>query len=455
LEKIVGIDDIATYVPKIYLDAEEMANARGIPPGKLTKGLGIEKLSIPDAHEDAATMAAMAALKLMEKNDLQPKDVDFIHVATETGPDASKPISCYVQGMLEQIYGKGSFDHVGAPETKFACVGATYAMIDRLAYIASGWNRAPCAIVVATDIARYELNSSGEPTQGAAAIALLLKENPRLLVYEPKFTGFGTVDDRDFFRPVERKTAVVDGQYSIACYLRDMRIAVDAYKKNMINAGVLKSGQDSLVDKLGLASFHSPFPKMVQYAFADFLAHDWRNLPRWKTISQKIGPEPSREGMTDVEYYVSDDHKNFRRKFTKTEEFIKEYEEKIADSLTALRIIGNSYTASVWLGVASHLETRRDDLTGKRLGIGSYGSGSSAIVCSFIVQPEYKEVAKGIKLMKNLAERQRISMDVYEDLHEGRRQLNESVIPPKNEFALVNLGTQSHDHGYRYYRYIK
>jgi len=168
------------------------------------------------------------------------------------------------------------------------------------------------------------------------------------------------------------------------------------------------------------------------------------HLPRWKTISQKIGPEPSREGMTDVEYYVSDDHKNFRRKFTKTEEFIKEYEEKIADSLTALRIIGNSYTASVWLGVASHLETRRDDLTGKRLGIGSYGSGSSA-----------KEVAKGIKLMKNLAERQRIPMDVYEDLHEGRRQLNESVIPPKNEFALVNLGTQSHDHGYRYYRYIK
>ena len=134
--KTVGIDDMAAYLPKLYVDAEELAKERNIPPSKITKGLGVEKLAIPDAHEDAATMAAMATLEL-EKNDLSPKDIDFIQVATETSPDASKPISCYVQGMLEQIYGRGSFDHVGAPETKFACVGATYALIDRLAYIAS------------------------------------------------------------------------------------------------------------------------------------------------------------------------------------------------------------------------------------------------------------------------------------------------------------------------------
>jgi hydroxymethylglutaryl-CoA synthase len=290
LQKTVGIDDIATYIPKLYLNAGDMAKARGVPPEKFTKGLGIDKLSIPDAHEDAVTMAAMAALKLIEKNGLQPKDIDFIHIATETGPDAAKPISCYVQGMLELRYGKGSFDHIGAPETKFACVGATYALIDRLAYIASGWNKAPCSIVIATDIAKYELNSSGEPTQGAAAIALLLKENPRLLAYEPQFTGFGTVDDRDFFRPVERATAVVNGQYSIGCYLRDMRIAADAYKRNMLKAGVLKSPSESLIDRTSLISFHSPFPKMVQYAFADFLIHEWRKQPRWEKIASQLGP---------------------------------------------------------------------------------------------------------------------------------------------------------------------
>jgi len=455
LGKTVGIDDMAAYLPKLYVDAEELAKERNIPPGKITKGLGIEKLAIPDAHEDAATMAAMATLELIEKNDLSPRDIDFIQVATETSPDASKPISCYVQGMLEQIYGRGSFDHVGAPETKFACVGATYALIDRLAYIASGWNKAEYSIVVATDIARYRLNSSGEPTQGAAAIALLLKEEPRLLAYEPEFTGFGTVDDRDFFRPVESKTAVVDGQYSIGCYLRDMRIAADAYKRNMVKFGALKSLQESVVEKIDLAAFHTPFPKMAQYAFASLLIHDWRSLPKWKKIIEKIGPEPSREGLSDVEFYISEEYKNFRRKFMKTEEFQSEYKSKIENSLIALRQIGNSYTASVWLGVESHFETRNDDLAGKRFGIGSYGSGSSAIVCSFIVQPEYKEVVKKMDLMRKLNERRRISIDVYEDLHEGRLKLHESVIPPKNEFALISFGNKSYDYGYRYYKYIK
>ncbi|MCW4027406.1 MAG: 3-hydroxy-3-methylglutaryl-CoA synthase [Candidatus Bathyarchaeota archaeon] len=453
--KTVGIDDIATYAPRIYLDAEEMAKARGIPPGKITKGLGIEKLSIPDAHEDAATMAAMAALKLMEKNDLQAKDIDFIHVATETGPDAAKPISCYVQGMLEQRYGEGSLDHVGAPETKFACVGATYAMIDRLAYIASGWNRADYSIVVGTDIAKYELNSSGEPTQGAAAVALLLKENPRLMAYEPHFTGFGTVDDKDFFRPIERTTAVVNGQYSIGCYLRDMRIAVDAYRKNLLEHGVLKASKESLVDKIRLASFHSPFPKMVLYAFADFLIHDWRPLPRWSKFAEELGPEPSREGLTDVEYYMSEGHRNYRRSFTETKQFNEEYENKVADSLAALSLIGNSYTASVWLGAASHFEAGKDHLEGKRLGIGSYGSGSSAVVCSFIVQPEYREVAERIGLMHELNQRHRIPMNAYEDLHEGRLKLHESIVPPKNEFALTDIGKETNDYGYRYYKYVE
>ena len=455
MQKTVGIDDIATYVPKLYLDSGDMAQARGVPPEKYTKGLGIDKLSIPDAHEDAATMAAMAALKLMEKNNLQPKDVDFIHIATESGPDAAKPISCYVQGMLEMRYGKGSLDHIGAPETKFACVGATYAMIDRLAYIASGWNRAPYSIVIATDIARYELNSSGEPTQGAAAIALLLKENPRLLAYEPQFTGFGTVDDLDFFRPVERTTAVFNGQYSVGCYLRDMRIAADQYRKSMLKAGVLKSSSESLMDKIDIVSFHAPFPKMVQYAFASFLIHDWRSLPKWGKIAQAIGPEPSRQELSDVEFYISDGYKDYRKSFTNTAEFAAEYDRKLADSLKAICLIGNSYTASVWLGVTSHFETRKDDLTGKRVGIGSYGSGSSAIVCSFTVQPEYKQVLEKIRLIHKLNKRQKIAFDVYEDLHEGKRKLNESVIPPKEEFALNSIGVNENDIGYRYYKYVE
>ncbi|UCH01568.1 MAG: hydroxymethylglutaryl-CoA synthase family protein [Candidatus Bathyarchaeota archaeon] len=455
MKTLVGIDDIASYVPKLYLEAEELAKARGIDPNKIVKGIGIEQLSIPDVYEDAATMAAMATLRLMEKNDLQPKDIDFIHVATESSPDAAKPISCYVLGMLEQRYGGGSFAHIGAPETKFACVGATYAMIDRLAYLASGWNQRKYAIVVGTDIAKYDINSSGEPTQGAAAVALLLGKNPRLMVYEPAFTSFGTVDDRDFFRPIEHTTAVYDGHYSIGCYLRNMRIAADAYKKKMFNSQGLKTLQSSLNDQIDLISFHCPFPKMVEYAFASFLIHDWRGLPKWNKLLDSTGPEPDRAGMSDIEFYISKKYSAFRKNFTKTKEFLHEYEEKVVNSLSALKLIGNSYTASVWLGVINQFEKQRDDLEGKRFGIGSYGSGSSAIICSFIVQPGYKEVVTNLNLMGALSQRHRISIEHYERLHNRKLELHESILPPKNEFTLDHIGKDRNNIGYRYYKFIE
>ena len=60
-ELTVGIDDLAVYVPRLYLPLEgEFARSRGIDPGKLVKGIGIERMAVPDAHEDAATMAAMS-----------------------------------------------------------------------------------------------------------------------------------------------------------------------------------------------------------------------------------------------------------------------------------------------------------------------------------------------------------------------------------------------------------
>ena len=37
------------------------------------------------------------------------------------------------------------------------------------------------AIVIVSDIAKYDIGSAGEYTQGAGAIAILIKDNPRLV----------------------------------------------------------------------------------------------------------------------------------------------------------------------------------------------------------------------------------------------------------------------------------
>ena len=71
---MIGIEDITAYVPKLFISTTgEFASIRGIEPAKLSRGIGVRKMAIPDAHEDAATMGAMSLLGLMERNRLLPR----------------------------------------------------------------------------------------------------------------------------------------------------------------------------------------------------------------------------------------------------------------------------------------------------------------------------------------------------------------------------------------------
>ena len=63
-----GIDDIAIYIPRLYLDAADFADARGLDPVKLQKGLGVSQMAIVDANQDPACLAANACLRIMQKN---------------------------------------------------------------------------------------------------------------------------------------------------------------------------------------------------------------------------------------------------------------------------------------------------------------------------------------------------------------------------------------------------
>jgi hydroxymethylglutaryl-CoA synthase len=174
----VGIDDLAIYVPKLYVDYKDFAIARGIEPQKLEYGIGIRKMALVDANQDPACMAANACLKLIQKNSLQPENIGRIYIATESGLDESKAMNSFVVGMLEQVYGEGSFEHAGGIECKFACVSGSYALYDNANWIRAEENNDKSAIVIVSDIAKYDIGSSGEYTQGAGAVAMLIKENP-------------------------------------------------------------------------------------------------------------------------------------------------------------------------------------------------------------------------------------------------------------------------------------
>ncbi|MCH7876856.1 MAG: 3-hydroxy-3-methylglutaryl-CoA synthase [Thaumarchaeota archaeon] len=458
----VGIDDIAIYIPRLFIDASDFAKARGLDPVKLQKGLGISQMAIVDANQDPACLAANACLKIMQRNKLSPEDIGRLYVSTESAFDESKAMNSYVIGMLEQVYGQSSFEHCGGIETKFACVSGSYALYDNANWIRAGEADEKAALVVVSDIAKYDLGSSGEMTQGAGAVVMLLNDKPRLMTFDPKVTATSIKDEYDFYRPFGKETPIVHGQYSNMLYMIQVRKALDAYKKKVVSTGLIKiEPGETILDYMDYINMHLPYSNMGKKALAYMVRHEWRQLPRWKKILQEIGmdePEPKDPRGTiesvlgDVEF-MAKDHE-FTKLFAKTPEFQEIYESKLASSLIASTMIGNLYTASLYLGFRSSLEfeyKKGIDLEGKRVGFGSYGSGASAMVFSGVIQPEYKEIVKDMNLEEEIGQRKRLTLDEYEKLHENKLSIDESMVYTKKEFVLIDVTTKKESRGERRY----
>ena len=457
-----GIDDIAIYIPRLYIDAADFATARGLDPIKLQKGLGVSQMAIVDANQDPACLAANACLTIMQRNKLSPDDIGRLYVSTESAFDESKAMNSYVIGMLEQVYGQGAFEHCGGVETKFACVSGSYALYDNANWIRAGEAEGKHALVVVSDIAKYDMGSSGEMTQGAGSVVMLLNDEPRLLSFDPKVTATSIKDEYDFYRPFGKETPIVHGQYSNLLYMIQVRKALEAYKKKVISSGLIKIGHDeTILDHMDYINMHLPYSNMGKKALAYLVRHEWRQLPRWKKILEKIGMDEPRpkdprgtiESVLADEEFMAKDHE-FTKMFTKTKEYQEVYESKLSSSLIASSMIGNLYTASLYLGFRSSLEFEYQkgiDLAGKRVGFGSYGSGSSAMVFSGVIQPEYEQIVKNMNLEVEIGERRKLTWEEYEELHENKLSPEESMLHAKKEFVLVDVQTQTETRGERRY----
>ncbi|RNJ77776.1 MAG: hydroxymethylglutaryl-CoA synthase family protein [Nitrosopumilus sp. B06] len=461
---VAGIDDIAIYIPRLYLDASDFAEARGLDPVKLQKGLGISQMSIVDSNQDPACLAANACLKIMQKNKLSPEEIGRLYVSTESAFDESKAMNSYVIGMLEQVYGQGAFEHCGGVETKFACVSGSYALYDNANWIRAGESDGKAALVVVSDIAKYDMGSSGEMTQGAGAVVMLLNDSPRLLRFDPKVTSTSIKDEYDFYRPFGKETPIVHGQYSNLLYMIQVRKALEMYKKNVIKTKLIEiEPGETILDHMDYINMHLPYSNMGKKALAYLVRHEWRQLPRWKKIMQEVGmeepvpkdPRGTIESVLGDEEFMAKDHE-FTKIFSKTPEFQEVYESKLSSSLVASTMIGNLYTASLYLGFRSSLEfefQKGIELSGKRVGFGSYGSGSSAMVFSGVIQPEYKQVVQDMNLESEMGKRRKLTWDEYEKLHENELTPEQSMVHARKEFILVDVKTDIETKGERRYVY--
>lgn len=416
----VGIDDMAAYIPSLYLDIRDLAEARGIQYEKLANGLGLLKMAFPDVHEDAATMAAEAISELMEKNGLRPEQIGRVYLGTESALDGAKPTATYAVEMVQQRLG-GSFRHCDVVDMTFACIAATDALENCLDWVAGDKER--IAIVVASDFAKYEIESTGEYTQGAGAVAVLVKWNPRLMVIPRQF-GVAMDSVHDFYKPRRKaftETPVFDGPFSNQCYQERMTEALVQFRR------VSEATETALSDRWERMAFHLPYSFHAKRIFVDEFSKEMLAKDQWQTATD------AKSASQTPEYQL----------FVKT---------KLEKAQRASSHIGNLYTGSVFMALMSTLyfdAQENSKLASKKIGFVAYGSGSKSKVFEGIIQKDWQKSALKFSLGEKLESRLAIDYKTYEALHQQQRQY--PVLPQEGRFALHSIGKEGVVEGARYY----
>ena len=93
----IGIDNISFHIPERYLAMDELAARHNIDPSKFSRGIGQNKIAVPEHNEDIVTLAAEAAQRVLDTSDCD--NIDTLLFATETGIDQSKSAGIYVHRL--------------------------------------------------------------------------------------------------------------------------------------------------------------------------------------------------------------------------------------------------------------------------------------------------------------------------------------------------------------------
>jgi len=340
-------------------------------------------MSVAAPDEDVVTMGANAAMPCLKH--VERDQIHTVLFATESGVDQSKAAGIYVHKLLDLP------SRCRVIELKQACYSATAAIQMSLPLLQQ--NPEEKILVIASDIARYGLDTPGEPSQGAGAVAMILSANPRLLAIEAG-SGLHTEDAMDFWRPNYRSEALVEGKHSSLLYLHTLR---ETWRQYLEVSNRTYEMHKSFC-------YHIPIPKLVEKAH--------------KLLAK----------INEVTFSV----------------------EEVEDLLKYSRTVGNCYTASMYIGLLSLLENAEDDYSGERLGFYSYGSGCVAEFFSGVVQPTYQTMLDKTLHQKIIDERKELDYKEYEALYSFEYPQDGSCLElpqhSKSYFRLARL-----DQHKRYY----
>jgi hydroxymethylglutaryl-CoA synthase len=477
-----GISGFAAYLPPHRVQLEDWCRWTGNQWSKIEAVVG-NSFRIRGANENAYTMAATAVLRLIERYDVDPSAIGFLGFGTESSTDNSAG-AVIIKGMVNDALTSRNAPEISreceVPEFKHACLGGIYALKSATRYVATdGSDRV--AIVVCADIAEYARASSGEPTQGAGAVAMLVEPQARLLMVSLGRSGSASAyRGADFRKPFNRFIGqtlgefgqprdfpVFNGKYSTTCYVDEVLAAA----RHLFNRATAPPSE--LLRSMKATFLHRPYQRMAEtgLAFTFLLAlalGDGEDLAELAQFAQGAQVDPDAlaaelvatpdvhalvaAGAPGTELYPLS---------TRTVRHLRETPEFAALSTRyghePMREVGNLYTASLpaWMAAGIEQAALAEDAgdTGEILAIG-YGSGDAAELIPMALAEGWRQAATRIRFAEALENSNDLDEAGYVALHEGSQSATASNSP--GVFYIDALGTSTegfNDLGIEYYRY--
>ncbi|MFD1062715.1 hydroxymethylglutaryl-CoA synthase family protein [Winogradskyella litorisediminis] len=473
-----GIDAIAFYVPQLYVSMDNLAEARGIPAEKLKRGLGLQKMAVPNIGEDAATFAANALLNLITQNNLNPNEIGRVYLGTESAVDGSKPTATYaveiVEKELANTFGERSFKNCDILDMTFACVGAVDALHNCLDWVKQDENRK--AVVIASDLSKYDINSTGEYTQGAGAVAVLVSHNPSILTINDIW-GVASKSEGDFFKPrriykksdllksVLKELNVDASKETIDTFIKstnsefwsDSNEVVEVFKEEPVFDGQFSNS--CYADRITEAFEHFNSQKEIDFVnnWQQFIFHlpyafhgrrivfdNWLSWIKDTAVYNLLVEEVGKPEDTDI--------KTWNKAAYKSNLYSTFINENISAGELASSEIGNMYTASIFMSLLSFLShsfNTSKEIAGNTIGFVAYGSGSKSKVFQGVVQPNWVSKIKDIKLFEYLENRTSITVETYENIHRSKLQ---TPVNKGSKIALNFVEKEDTNYGLRRYK---
>jgi hydroxymethylglutaryl-CoA synthase len=338
-----------------------------------------------------------------------------LEVGTETIVDKSKS----TKTVLMDLFPDTHTDIEGATIIN-ACYGGTAALLNACLWVESDSNHPeerPYAIVVAADIATYA-RGPARPTSGCGAVAMLIGRNAPLVIDMATRTTHAS-NTWDFYKPdPNTEYPTVDGAHSQNCYYRALE---DVYMRfaDKINHQWQKqqqqqtSSSDSYfhAEMPDFYCFHAPYNKLVQKSYARLFLCDAKREGKQQQQQQNDTAASSlllAEEKKNNHEEQGEDHTNHKHINGIPQEYLQKnmeetyndktlegilrdissqaYQQKFADANHASKYIGNTYTASVFFGIASLVQRRWKDLKPNETQIAVFSYGSGALATMYRIQ---------------------------------------------------------------------